>query len=131
LSQGKVVICDRFAESALVYQGICRNLGLTQVEALNKFATNGLRPDKIFLLDIPEKMGLARVQKRLGSQQLDRMEQEGLAFHKQVRNGFLKLSKKEPKRFVVLDALLEAEEIEKRIRETLIPIIKKKNLCRH
>lgn len=105
LRAGKVVICDRFSDSSTVYQGICRGLGEAQTEALNRYSTGGLRPDSVILLDIPAVEGMARVQARAGQGvALDRMETEKLAFHKKVRNGFLKLARKKPSRYVIFDA---------------------------
>ena len=100
LEKGKFVICDRYADSTTAYQGYGRGLGLEMVEAINNAATQGLKPDLIVLLDIPVEEGLAR--KRVKKQ--DRFEQEDIAFHHRVREGYLKLAANEPERFLVIDA---------------------------
>jgi len=108
LEKGKFVICDRYADSTTAYQGYGRGLGLEMVEAINNAATQGLKPDLIVLLDIPVEEGLAR--KRVKKQ--DRFEQEDIAFHQRVRDGFLKLAADEPQRWLVIDATQSKEEIE-------------------
>lgn len=114
LRAGTVVLCDRFIDSSTVYQGICRGLGESQTESLNRFATGGLAPDTVVLMDIPADAGLARVRARAGT--LDRMESETLDFHKKVRAGFLKLARKRPSRYVRFDARKDEAALEKAIR---------------
>ena len=100
LKNGMVVICDRYADSTTAYQSYGRGLDLEMVEAINNTATQGLKPDLIVLLDIPVEEGLAR--KRVKKQ--DRFEQEDIAFHQRVREGYLKLAANDPQRWVVVDA---------------------------
>ena len=100
LKSGKVVICDRYADSTTVYQGYGRGLDLAMVKATNKAATQGLKPDLTILLDIPVEEGLARKMAR----KQDRFEQETLVFHNRVREGYLKLAAAEPRRWLVVDA---------------------------
>ena len=100
LEKGKFVICDRYADSTTAYQGYGRGLGLEMVEAINNAATQGLKPDLIVLLDVQVEEGLAR--KRVKKQ--DRFEQEDIAFHQRVRDGFLKLAANDPQRWLVVDA---------------------------
>lgn len=111
LKSGTVVICDRFAESTIAYQGYGRGLALNLIEAANSIATQGLKPDLTILLDIPVEQGLAR--KRLS----DRFEKEDLAFHQRVRRGYLEMAKKDPQRWLVIDASLPKKEIERLIWE--------------
>lgn len=125
LKAGKVVITDRYADSSTVYQGICRGLGVNWTESLNDFATGGLYPDLVIVLDVPETIGLARVRSRLRSDpkllgkrrvvKMDRLEREKASFHKKVREGFIALSKKHPKRIVLVDATQTPEEISQEI----------------
>lgn len=115
LAAGQVVICDRFADSSVVYQGVGRRLKAELVASLNRVATGGLSPDLTFLLDLDPRIGLARVGAR-GI--LDRMEKEKLAFHLAVRKGFLALAKKE-KRFHVIDASRSRDDIHAAILEAL------------
>ncbi len=113
LKQGKVVICDRFADSTIAYQGYGRGLDLKVVKELNHIAVQGLKPDLTILLDVPVEIGLARKSK--GSP--DRFEREDLDFHQRVRDGFLRLATKEPKRFLVVDATQKRESVFETIRE--------------
>jgi dTMP kinase len=99
LDSGKVVISDRYADSTIAYQGYGRGLGLEMVRTINSVATQGLEPDLTILLDIPAEDGLARK----GNRQ-DRFEQEELAFHQRVREGYLRMAADEPKRWLVVDA---------------------------
>lgn len=114
LKAGKVVICDRFADSSVVYQGVARGLKPELVNKLNTIATGGLKPDLTFVLDLDPRIGLARVGAR-GI--LDRMEKEKLGFHKAVREGFRRLVKREPKRCRLVDASRSRDDIHARIME--------------
>jgi len=98
LRKGKVVICDRYADSTTAYQSYGRGLDLEMVAAINDIATGGLKPDLTILLDISAEEGLARKQRR------DRFEQEDIAFHQRVREGYLKLAASEPGRWLVINA---------------------------
>ncbi len=116
LANGQVVICDRFADSSIVYQGAARGMDRKLVRSLNRVATGGLEPDLTFILDLDPRIGLARVGAR-GI--LDRMEREALAFHKAVRAGYLRLAKEEKKRFRIIDASRSRDEIHERILEAV------------
>ena len=106
LAEGKVVICDRFVHSTLVYQGYGRGLDLTTLEMVNNMATESLKPDLAILLNISPEQGL----KRKGSLR-DRFELEDLSFHRRVREGYLKMAAAEPDRWLVIDASLPKAEI--------------------
>jgi len=108
LESGKVVICDRYADSTIAYQGYGRGLDLQMVKAVNETGTLGLMPDLTVLLDIPAEAGLAR---KKGKRQ-DRFEQEAIAFHHRVREGYLKLAAAEPERWLVVDATQSKKTIE-------------------
>lgn len=108
LAAGKIVLCDRFSDSTLVYQGFVRGLPLPELLQLNTFATGGLEPDLTLLLDgDPELLAGRRSQRGV----TDRFENEGLAFQIQVRQGFIELSKAYPQRIRVIDALQEQEAV--------------------
>ena len=109
LMSGKIVICDRYADSTTAYQSYGRGLGLEIVKAVNDAATRGLQPDLIVLLDIPVEKGLARK----GTGGCDRFEQEDVDFHQKVREGYLRLAADDPERWLVVDATLPKAEIEK------------------
>lgn len=106
LENGKIVICDRFADSTTAYQGYGRGLDLGLVKTVNKAASRGLKPDLTILLDVPVEEGLARKSKRQ-----DRFEKEKATFHERVRQGYLKLAAGEPRRWLVVDASQSKDEI--------------------
>lgn len=108
LEVGKIVLCDRFSDSTMVYQGFTRGMDVELLEVMNNFATKGLAPDLTFLLDGEPKQLLTRRNTR-GVE--DRFELEGLAFQEQVRHGFLVLAKKHPERIVIIDSLRDQEII--------------------
>jgi dTMP kinase len=107
LGSGKVVISDRYADSTTVYQGYGRGLELAMVRAVNRAATQGLEPDLTILLDIASESGLGR--KLAGKP--DRFEQEAPAFHRKIREGYLKLASEEPKRWLVIDGAQPKKKI--------------------
>ena len=108
LKTGKVVICDRYADSTTAYQGYGRGLDLEMVKAVNSAATQGLKPDLTILLDMPIEKGLARKK----TKRQDRFEQEELAFHYRVREGYLKMAAADPEQWLVVDASQSKTKIE-------------------
>ena len=125
LNSGKIVLCDRFNDSTLVYQGYARNLGMDAVESFCKFISENLKPDITLYLDIDPSIGLKRVKKepqRGATKGLDRIESEGISFHQKTREGFHLLVKKEPNRFFIVDAALSKEKV---LEESLELIYKK------
>ena len=106
LEEGKVVLCDRFTHSTMVYQGYGRGLDFTAIKMVNNMATRNLNPDLIILLDISPEQGLARKQSLK-----DRFELEDLSFHRRVREGYLKIAAAEPDRWLVIDASLPKGKI--------------------
>ena len=102
LAEGKVVICDRFSDSTIAYQGYGRGIDLTTVKQACDMATGGLKPDLTILLDIPVEDGLAR--KAVMGTPGDRFEQTAIDFHRRVRQGYLALAAEEPERWLVIDA---------------------------
>ncbi len=113
LDAGQIVLCDRFSDSTLAYQGYARGLDLEAVRALDARARGGVWPGLTFLLDCPVADGLARVRGRAGPG--DRFEREALAFHERVRQGLLTLAAAEPERFSVLDAAEPIERVRARV----------------
>lgn len=101
LRQGKIVLCERFNDSTIAYQGCARHLGMGYVEELCTLACSGVEPDLTLFLDIAPELGLARVKKERGA---DRLEREDLQFHHEVRQGYLHLADKYPQRISILDA---------------------------
>ncbi len=108
LKSGKVVICDRYADSTTAYQSYGRGLDLEVVKTINSAATRGLKPNLTILLDMSVEEGLAR--KR--SKRYDRFEQEDIAFHQRVRKGYLQMAASEPERWLVVDASQPKAKIE-------------------
>ena len=111
LAGGALVLCDRFTDSTLAYQGYGRGIDLQRIAAINEVATGGLRPNLSVLLDLPPTVGHARGVLRDGVDGADYVERETAAFHERVREGFLALAAAEPTRWLVLDAALPAQEV--------------------
>jgi dTMP kinase len=106
LQEGKVVICDRFTHSTMVYQGYGRGLDFTAIQMVNNIAALNLNPDLVIFLDIPPEQGLARKRNLK-----DRFELEDLSFHQRVRAGYGKLAAADPDRWLVIDASLPKDEV--------------------
>lgn len=117
LLAGKWVLCDRFTDSTLAYQGYGRGLVLKEIVKKNKWAAQGVVPHLTFLLDVCVEEGLGRAKKR---QTLDRLERENKLFHHKVRQAFLDLAKKEKKRFRILDGNKDAKQLSLDIRGTVV-----------
>lgn len=113
------VICDRYVDSTIAYQGYGRGLNIKELEKLNFFATSGLMPELTILLDIEVEQATLRREVR----QEDRLEKEKIDFHKRVREGYLELAKIEPDRFKIISALQTKEEIHKQIVEYVMKMI--------
>jgi len=105
LERGDVVICDRYIDSSIAYQGYARRLGPERVRDLSMWATGGLLPDLTVVLDVDPEVGLARFAQR------DRLEAEPLEYHRAVRAGFLTLAESDPGRYLVLDARAEVDRV--------------------
>jgi dTMP kinase len=111
LKQGKVVLCDRFVDSTIAYQGYARGLGMEKMHELSLFASDNLEPDLTFYLDIEPAKGLMRANQVQKQEVNDRIESETLCFHDKVRRGFITLADLYPKRVHLLDASLPPQEV--------------------
>lgn len=115
LERGDWVLCDRYADSTIAYQGYGRGMDRDLLQELNHQATDGLWPDLTLLLDLPAEQGLARARARNGRDGMEeaegRFEAEALAFHQRIRQGFLDRASRWPERFCVLNALHAPEEL--------------------
>ena len=115
LNSGKVVLCDRFQDSTIVYQGIARGLGLDYVQKLCTLACDGIQPGLTLFLDVDPSVGLKRAKRvrktDTANGETDRIESETLEFHERVRQGFLTLAEKEPDRFYRIDAMQSPEVV--------------------
>jgi len=115
LTQGKIVVCDRFTDATLAYQGYAGGLDLKVIDNITKIVTKGLKPDVTFLLDIDAKDGLLRA-----GRSKDRMERKSILYHNRVRYGYLSIARKEPKRVRVVSATGEIEETQEIIRKIIL-----------
>lgn len=118
LTTGGVVVCDRFYDSSLAYQGYGHQLDLDQLRSVTEFVTGGLVPDLTLLLDLPSEVGLNR-RKEAGL--WNRLDDYDLAFHERVRAGYQRLARAEPKRWVVIDGTRSKSEIQSKMQEAVLP----------
>lgn len=121
LKEGKIVICDRYIDSSLAYQGGARNLGVENVLSINMFATEGTFPDMTLLFDIKPEDGLHRISAN-ANREVNRLDLEKIEFHKSVRNTFLELAKRYKNRYVIIDASKPLDEV---VENTWKEILKK------
>ena len=119
LKEGKIVICDRYLDSSLAYQGGARGLGVDNILQVNSFATEGTFPDLTLLFDIDPQLGLARIAAN-SDREVNRLDLEKIDFHNKVRNTFLELAKRYPERFVIIDASQSREEVAKKTLEVML-----------
>lgn len=114
LSAGSTVLCDRFTDATIAYQGYGRNIDIGLIQQLNKLASNGIAPNLTILMDCPVEVGLqracARISNTIGAKE-ERFELESLPFHEAVRSGYLALAHNDPDRFVIINAELPVPEI--------------------
>jgi len=118
LARGGVVVCDRFYDSSLAYQGYGHQLDLDQLRSVTQFVTGGLVPDLTLLLDLPSEEGLNR---RKEAGRWNRLDDYDPAFHERARNGYIELARVNPERWVVVDATQSKEEIQTQMREAVLP----------
>ena len=119
LKEGKIVICDRYLDSSLAYQGGARGLGIDEVLNVNLFATENTWPDLTLLFDIKPEVGLARISANAG-REVNRLDLEKIEFHNKVRESFLNLAKRFPERYVIIDAGKSREEVAKATMEAIL-----------
>jgi dTMP kinase len=117
LKQGKIVVCDRFTDATLAYQGYAGGMDLKVIDNIAGIVTKGLKPDITFLLDIEAGAGLLRA-----GRSKDRMERKSILYHNKVRNGYLSIARKEPKRVRVLSSTGEINRTQEEIRKTALKI---------
>lgn len=121
LTEGKTVLCDRFADATVAYQGHGRGLNLAWIEEIHDRFLRGVKPNLTFLLDLPVEEGLRRALKRMENQAVkeDRFEKEDLGFHRRVREGYLLLARKEPNRIIVLNGMKDEQALHREIIDHL------------
>jgi dTMP kinase len=133
LEEGKIILCDRFTDATIAYQGYARGIELKLIERLNRLATGGLKPNLTILLDCPVEVGLDRLSQRESSRwratsSKDRLEGEGIDFHQRVREGYLKIAEKEPRRVKVVDAGREIEIVQAEIKGLVARVLEKNQI---
>ena len=110
MDEGRIVLCDRFVDSSIVYQGYARGIGMDEVRESNQFAIEGFMPDLTIFFDIKPEIGLARIAAN-DSREVNRLDLEGLAFHELVYEGYKKQAKMNPERIVSVDATKSVEAL--------------------
>jgi dTMP kinase len=129
LKKGGIVLCDRFRDATLAYQGYGRKIDLKWIERLNHLSSQGIKPDVTFLLDCPSDVGLKRALQRnrtLKQENEERFEKEEIQFHRRVRKGYLAIAKKEPRRVKVIDTRQGEEKVFEKIQKIVDDLIASK-----
>jgi dTMP kinase len=126
LTRGDIVLCDRYVDSSIAYQGYGAQWEICDIVQINKWATGGLKPQRTYLLDLPVELGQKRIQIR--GNKKDRMELKEKMFHERVRSGFLSLSDREPDRFRVIDARMTEKAVFQEIVSDLELLLKRRRL---
>ncbi len=121
LAAGQIVLCDRYADSTLAYQGYGHGQSLEELRRLNRYATGGLQPDLTIYLDLDPELGLARKQ-AAAQKEWNRMEEQALDFHRAVRRGYLALAAQEPNRWLVIDATQPVDWVQRTIWQRVEPV---------
>ena len=111
LRQGKIVLCDRFVDSSLAYQGMARDIPVDLIWSINQFAVEDQLPALTLLIDVPAEVGLARIHQARDQRQYDRLDQESLDFHNRVRQAFLDLAQASPERIKVIDGQAPLDQV--------------------
>lgn len=111
LDRKAIVLCDRFVDSSLAYQGAGREIGMAEIASINEFACDGLTPDVTLYIDVESELGLERIAKGRKTTEVDRLDNEALDFHKKVRTGYLELVKANPDRILTIDGSVSIEEV--------------------
>ena len=121
LERGAIVLCDRYHDSTIAYQGYARDISLDLLDAIWKYSRTTLQPDLTLLLDLSPEVGLQRSLRKLAAQQIDesRFEKEAVAFHAKVREGFLTLWKQDPERFRLIDAGKSIDAVHEQIVKSI------------
>src|SRR5262245_55425765 len=131
LDAGHWVVCDRFADSTRIYQGVLGNVDARLIRSLERIAVGATRPDLTCILDVPVEMGLKRASRRRGRKAADRFEAEALEFHTRLREAYRELADREPERCVLIDARVNADavsevvwaEVSRRLHPASAPVI--------
>jgi dTMP kinase len=120
LERGRWVVCDRFADSTRVYQGVVGKVDPLAIRAMERIIVGDTKPDLTFILDVPAKEGLKRASRRRGKEGADRFEGETVEFHEKLRDGFLTLAANEPERCVLIDATMPKDDVAEQIWRVVV-----------
>ncbi|GAB2479440.1 dTMP kinase [Alkalibacterium psychrotolerans] len=123
LDRGDIVLCDRFVDSSIAYQGKARGIGMDEVRAINEFAIEGLKPDTTLYLDVEARIGLARIMDKKSNRAQDRLELEEVTFHDKVREGYKEIIAQDPDRFEIIDASQDEETVYQQAWEKIRSLI--------
>jgi len=127
LSQGSIVLCDRFTDATLAYQGYAQNIDHDLIETLNQYATDNLNPDLTILIDCPVEIGLQRARDRMATHHAtvreDRFEEKSLDFHHAVRLGYLQIAEKHSSRFYIVDGREDPASAHRSIQSAVLKMI--------
>jgi dTMP kinase len=123
LEKGKIVLCDRFVDSSLAYQGHARGLGIDEVYSINQFAIESMMPKMTLYFDVAPEVGLERINKNKG-REVNRLDLEKLEFHQKVREGYTMIAERFPERIVTIDASKELAEVYVQAEEKIKEILK-------
>lgn len=126
LAKGTVIISDRFSLSSMAYQGVGREFSFKVVSRLNKFAVGNVKPDLTILVDVPVSIGLKRTEQR--SANTNRLENEQIEFHQRIRQAYLNLAKKAPKKIIVFDGTKPEDVLHQEIKEKVTTFLKKRGI---
>lgn len=118
LKAGKVILCDRYVDSSIAYQGAGRHLGEQKIWQINQYAIDGLLPDLTIYLDVESKLGLQRIAKHRANQ-VNRLDEEQLSFHKTVREAFLRIQREDPERIKLIDASQSLPKVISDVKQTI------------
>ncbi|MCK9470516.1 MAG: dTMP kinase [Bacilli bacterium] len=121
LNDEKIVICDRYVDSSLAYQGYARGLGIKEVYEINKYATEGILPELTIYIDVDPNIGLSRIKNN--RREVDRLDLEKISFHQKVREGYLEIAEMFSDRIKIVDGNRTAEEIYKDIKKEVLNIL--------
>ncbi|MCC2641993.1 MAG: tmk [Nitrospira sp.] len=124
LARGAIVLCDRFSDSTLAYQGYARGLDLTTLRILNRLATRAITPDLTLLFDLPVATGLAR---RRTTAETNRLDRESLRFHRKVRAGFLDVAKRDPKRVKIIPARAAKDSVARSVVQAIAKVLNRRH----
>ncbi len=121
LKKNKIVICDRFIDSSLAYQGAGRELGIDKIKLLNSIVTDNMKPDLTFFIKISPKLAMKRIAQK--NNKFDRLENSGIDFFEKIYNGYNEIINANKERFIVIDGTLDIQEVSKKIIKKIMEII--------